>query len=92
MRSMENLTLPLSTFQMMDEQRVEIESRMSRCSGCRKWKSNEHLDGSKCGKCGGEVDLSKKPKARCNETAITERIRIGVLETTKLNMLIDKQV
>ena len=72
---MENLTLPLSTFQMTDEQRIEIESRMSRCSGCRKWKYNEHLDGSKCGKCGGEVDLSKKPKARRNETAITERIR-----------------
>lgn len=58
MSSLENLTNPLSIFDITDEQKQEIQKHMTRCDSCRKWKYNRDLSHGKCEPCRG----IKKPK------------------------------
>lgn len=60
MRSLENLKCHITLFNMTDEQREEIESKMARCKDCLKWKFNDDLSYGSCESCSGRVKKSKK--------------------------------
>lgn len=62
MRDLENLTVPISTFIVTPEQHKEIESKMSICPDCHRWKHNYNLLGKKCYECSGRKESKRKEK------------------------------
>ena len=70
MRSLENLTHPISLFRISDEQKEEIMTKMSICTSCRCWKYNKDLlllSGSEkiCNRCSAK---GVKPSKQTQET------------------------
>lgn len=43
MHSLHNLTLPMMTFELTEEEKERVSKNMNRCSRCRRWKYVEEL-------------------------------------------------
>lgn len=64
MRSLENLTVPISTFNITEDQKDEILKVMKRCGKCNRWKYSNDLYKCVCATCYQKEDEEDKPKKK----------------------------
>lgn len=90
MRSLENLKCSITLFNMTEEQKEHIQTKMKKCKDCTRWKFNTDLYHGTCVGCSGREKKSTETiKSRKSKKKPQDNKAFSISETTEEKWLRD---